>query len=121
MSNWTPMTTPPTADMLYLVYAPSADPDRPLIHVAWWDIEGGHWSLLPSAWLSAITHWMPLPAPPLNQVGDVKGKESAMPSIEQVEQYIECAELDAGPACQVQWFQRCSQILRDAVKAGDNP
>ena len=56
----------PEKEGVYLVYAPSADPSSPLIVTAFWSLEPkGHWGLpLPPSWAEAITHWMPLPAPP---------------------------------------------------------
>ena len=53
----------PDKDAVYLIHAPSADPDKPFIHIAWYDPDFG-WSLLPKVWIPAITHWMPLPEPP---------------------------------------------------------
>lgn len=62
--NWVPVTDRlPTEDGKYLIYAPSADPDKPFIHVAWYD-PGFGWSLLPQVWVDAITHWMEFPGPP---------------------------------------------------------
>jgi hypothetical protein len=49
----------------YLVYALSADENRPLITIARYDPNGFGWSLLPKIWIPAITHWMELPAPPV--------------------------------------------------------
>jgi hypothetical protein len=54
----------PADDALYLVYAPSADPAKPLITTAWFEPDGFGWSLIVSYWIKAITHWMPLPEPP---------------------------------------------------------
>lgn len=53
----------------YLVYAPSADPENPLIVSAWFELdEDGKgnmkgWQIV-GPWAEAITHWMPLPVPP---------------------------------------------------------
>lgn len=51
-----------------LVFVPTADPERPLIHVAWYEPEGTDnmpgWQLLPAVLCDAISHWMPLPDPP---------------------------------------------------------
>ncbi len=56
----------PTRDDRYLVYAPSADPDKPLIITAWYNPTNptNPWSLLPEIWIDAITHWMEIPKPP---------------------------------------------------------
>jgi len=62
-TNWTSIEERLPDDALCLVYAPSADPDKPLINTAWYDKTYG-WSLLPKVWCDAITHWMPLPEPP---------------------------------------------------------
>jgi hypothetical protein len=51
----------PPKEGLYIAYARSADPKSPLLMTAWWD--GNAWGLVP-AWSDAVTHWMPLPAPP---------------------------------------------------------
>lgn len=64
VDGWVPVKTKPTFDGMCLVYAPSADPDKPLITCAWWDLENKSWSLINTYWAKAITHWMPLPAPP---------------------------------------------------------
>lgn len=54
----------PEQEGTYLIYAPSADPDSPLIFVAWWSLGDKMWHLIPAHWARAVTHWMPLPAPP---------------------------------------------------------
>jgi hypothetical protein len=53
----------PAKDGLYMVYAPSADPDKPVLALAWYHTKG-YWSLLPKVWCLAITHWMEMPQPP---------------------------------------------------------
>ena len=55
----------PTEDALYLIHAPSLDPDKPFIKTAWFDpdIVLG-WQFIPKVWSDAVTHWMPLPEPP---------------------------------------------------------
>jgi hypothetical protein len=58
----------PKAEGSYLVYAPSADIDKPLVAIAWFT-PGEGWSLLPQCWCNAITHWMPLPHNPPNPTG----------------------------------------------------
>ena len=47
----------------YLVYAPSTEPGQPFVVITVWDEDDG-WSMLPEEWSTAISHWMPLPAPP---------------------------------------------------------
>ena len=60
---------PPPKSGPYIIHAPSADPDAPLICIAWWEdgstppLSKG-WSLMIDSFIPAITHWMPLPEPP---------------------------------------------------------
>ena len=54
----------PTDDGLYIVFAPSDDPEAPLYAMAWFHTDRQEWSLLVRYWANAITHWMPLPNPP---------------------------------------------------------
>jgi len=59
----------PEAPGTYLVFAPSADEDKPFRTTAWYEppdtgnLEG--WQLLPAVWCKAITHWMNWPNDPL--------------------------------------------------------
>lgn len=63
MSDWIDAEVRlPDEDNRYLVHCPSADPDKPLIAIAWYNPNPGQWSLLPSPWIAAIRHWQPLPA-----------------------------------------------------------
>ncbi len=55
----------PDKDALYLTYAPSSDTRKPLIQCAWYSLDAPGWSGLASIWLTAITHWMPLPVSPV--------------------------------------------------------
>lgn len=55
----------PKEDRLYLIYAISGDIRCPLITTAWFDPRDKRWSFLPIIWIDAITHWMPLPEPPV--------------------------------------------------------
>lgn len=67
--KWQMSRTPPEKTGAYLIYAPSANPNAPLIMVV--DYHPVHgWTGLPSVWVRAITHWMPLPKPPM-MVGPV--------------------------------------------------
>lgn len=50
-------------DSSYLIYAPSADPERPFTRIAWYN-PSFRWDLWPQAWINAITHWMEVPGPP---------------------------------------------------------
>jgi hypothetical protein len=61
--NWTSVKVAlPPSNGLYLIHAPSADPKKPLIHMAgFWD---GKWMGLVPVWLKHISHWMPLPSAP---------------------------------------------------------
>ena len=54
----------PKRDSLYIIFAPSADKNKPLKQCAWYDPSGYGWSLLPIVWIKAITHWMELPEDP---------------------------------------------------------
>lgn len=64
-TTWTRLAdAKPSKSAPYLIFAPSADPEKPLIHVAWFDPDEDQWSGLVECWLRAITHWMPLPEPP---------------------------------------------------------
>ena len=58
----------PEEEGLYLIYAPSADPEKPLIFSAWWHLSDNpewykRWGLV-KMWSDAVTYWMPLPDPP---------------------------------------------------------
>ena len=65
MSEWVSIQEClPKKDALYLIYAPSADPDKPFIHVAWFNPKNKLWTLNLQIWIDAMTHWMPLPEPP---------------------------------------------------------
>lgn len=60
----------PTEDNRYLVLIPTLDDDLPSIALAWYNPGPEYtigWSLLPRPLLEAITHWMPLPEPPVAQ------------------------------------------------------
>ena len=54
----------PVTSGVYIVYAPSCDPEMPFIYVAWYDSDFAEWGLIPIHWANAITHWFPLPKPP---------------------------------------------------------
>jgi len=54
----------PNKDALYLIYALSADKNKPLIYSAWYDPKRYGWSMLPQIWIDVISRWMPLPEPP---------------------------------------------------------
>jgi len=66
--RWTALPRLPETSGSKLVYAPSADPDKPLICCAWYEAPGTRnpsgWSLLHQCWIDGITHWMELPDPP---------------------------------------------------------
>ena len=62
--KWKPISQLPKKDAPFLIYAPSCDPKKPLIHIAWFEPKAKCWSLLPEMWLKGITHWMPLPKGP---------------------------------------------------------
>lgn len=57
----------PEEEGRYFVFAESKDPDKPFIQIAWYEPDGFGWSLVPSVWVKAITHWMPLPTRPLSR------------------------------------------------------
>ena len=54
----------PEKDGPYLVFAESADPNKPFIQIAWCEPNDYGWSLIPTVWVNALTHWMPLPTRP---------------------------------------------------------
>jgi len=56
-------TNPPTQSGHYIIHAPSADPEKPFITMAWYDLND-RWTLLPKCWCDAITHWTHKPNPP---------------------------------------------------------
>lgn len=57
----------PENDGLVLVYSPSKKKNTiGLRAFAWHDPKKG-WSSLPDVWLGVITHWQPLPVPPVNR------------------------------------------------------
>ncbi len=62
-SNWVRCSDRlPEGEGLFLVYAPSADPESPFVSIAWY-VDGG-WCLIAEVWSQAITHWMELPEGP---------------------------------------------------------
>lgn len=62
--NWRQLSDEQPTEGLHLVYAASADPDRPLIVTAWWHAAEKQWSIINEYWAKAVTHWMPLPPAP---------------------------------------------------------
>jgi len=65
--EWIPVTDRlPTEDAAYLVYAPSADSEKPFRSIAWYDPKRPNfgWQGLPVVWSSVITNWQPLPKDP---------------------------------------------------------
>ena len=52
----------PTKDGLAIMLAPSADPDKPLIMLAWYDPKKDFWTGHPIGF--KVTHWMALPEAP---------------------------------------------------------
>jgi hypothetical protein len=85
-------TQKPSDDGMHLIYAPSADPQRPFIATAWWSEPNQQWEMLIDYWANAVTHWMPLPTPPAasapqgipaaaNQTPASAASEGASPSV----------------------------------------
>jgi hypothetical protein len=63
--EWVPLAERmPAKDGRYLIYAPSADPGKPLIAVAWYHPAEREWTLIPYPWANVVTHWMEVPTPP---------------------------------------------------------
>ena len=58
----------PENDAPYLVFAESADPDKPFIQIAWYNPSRRLWELIPTAWSNFISHWMPLPSAPHREI-----------------------------------------------------
>lgn len=61
----------PKKDGTYLVYAATMNKRKPFIYVAFYDTATradnspvSNWQGIPSVWANAISHWMPLPKPP---------------------------------------------------------
>jgi len=50
----------PDRDAPYIVFIETADPDKPLMLIAWYRPEFG-FSGIVTYWIDAITHWMELP------------------------------------------------------------
>ena len=48
-----------------LVYIKSKEMGKPFIGIAWYDKESTEWGLVMQGWADSITHWMPLPEPPV--------------------------------------------------------
>jgi len=55
----------PEKDALYIIHVETDDPDKPYINTAWYDPDNFGWSLLPESFVNSITHWMPMPLPPV--------------------------------------------------------
>ena len=62
--RWHPVAERLPEDKLtqVLIYAPSLDPEKPLLTMTWW--EQGRGFMLVPVWAEAVTHWMYLPEPP---------------------------------------------------------
>lgn len=60
--TWWPKPWPREFDGPVIVFAPSADPHRPLKTVAWWD--GESLTHIPFVWVDAVTHIRPMPRGP---------------------------------------------------------
>jgi len=63
MSKWISVKDALPVDAAVIIYAPSEDPENPLIALVWHDRPWG-WSRIPDCWTQGITHWMPMPLPP---------------------------------------------------------
>lgn len=50
----------PEDGQLCLVYAPTADPLKPIRHFSQWSVEG-RWVFIVPYWSDRISHWMPYP------------------------------------------------------------
>jgi hypothetical protein len=65
MSDWISIDDRlPAVDGPVLIHAETADENKPLIVIAWYDPGGHGWSLIVPCFIPSITHWMPLPEPP---------------------------------------------------------
>jgi hypothetical protein len=63
-ARWIPVEEGlPRASGNYIVFAESADHEKPFFNTAYWFAEERCWGLAP-VWAKAISHWMPLPDPP---------------------------------------------------------
>ena len=54
----------PDKDGEYLVFAPSLDEEIPFEGIAWYNKSVNYWEGVLYVWAKAITHWMPLPQKP---------------------------------------------------------
>ena len=62
--DWIPIKDRlPEEDGKYLIHAPSADKEKPLIALAWYDPKGFGWSGIVAVWLKNITHWAAVDPP----------------------------------------------------------
>lgn len=52
---------PPKKDKLYLIFVETADEKKPYLNTAWYSPDGFGWSLLPTHFIPAITHYRELP------------------------------------------------------------
>ena len=59
---WSIKDKAPSESGKYLIFAPSADPKKPLINTAWYTPGAERpWTMIAEPWQDAITHWQPLP------------------------------------------------------------
>ena len=69
MNDWISVKdSMPKMDVVVLIFAPSEDPDCPLMDIAMRvesaEGDGGRWMMHIWQFAKSITHWRPLPEPP---------------------------------------------------------
>src|SRR5690554_4079074 len=64
MSEWVSVKSAEPQEGYWLVYAPSADEEKPLRTCAWWHAEEKRWGLIHPYWAKSITHWAEWPEDP---------------------------------------------------------
>lgn len=63
MEGWHPIDEPPEEPGVYIVFAASADPDKPLKVATWYDPVDGWFEIIPY-WRKALSHWIEMPPDP---------------------------------------------------------
>jgi hypothetical protein len=63
--HWRTMSEKPEKFGWYLVFAPSADPEKPFRQLCFWDDEQQVWTGLVGVWMKALTHWSDWPEDPV--------------------------------------------------------
>lgn len=62
--RWHPISENPPCFGIFIVWAKSADPEKPFRHMSFFSPDEGWYGLVP-VWQKAISHWHPLPDDPV--------------------------------------------------------